>query len=125
MLAGTSETLGYAAEALVLAGEWDAAETQVREAFQYAEQHDERVYLTQLHLIDAAISWARGESAVALATTRRVAEAQAGGLGPNCSRFSNFRPRRFDSGRQPPASGLLDELPEATGTPLTREGVRC
>ena len=120
MLAGTSETLGYAAEALVLAGEWDAAETQVREAFQFAEQHDERVYLPQLHLIEAAISRARGESAVALAATRRaVAEAQAQeapwlellALVELCGRDGSTAEDRRR------LAALLDELPEAIGTP--------
>ena len=61
MLAGGSENLGYAAEALVLAGDWDAAEAQLREALQFADAHDERVYLPQLLLIEAAIARARGE----------------------------------------------------------------
>ena len=120
MLGGTSETLGYAAEALVLAGDWDEAETQVREAFQFAEQHEERVYLPQLHLIDAAISRARGESAVALATTRRaVVEAQAQEA-PwlellalvelcGCDGSTAEDLRRL--------AALLEELPEAIGTP--------
>src|SRR6185295_6732743 len=55
MLAGGSENLGYAAEALVLAGDWDAADAQL------AAAHDERVYLPQLLLIESAIARARGE----------------------------------------------------------------
>ena len=78
MLAGASETLGYAAEALALAGDWDAAQHQLEEALQIASAHGERVYLPQLFLIEAAIARARGESAVADAAVRRaVAEARA------------------------------------------------
>lgn len=77
MLAGGSETLGYCAEALVLAGDWDAAETQLREALQVADAHGERVYLPQLYLIEAAIARARGDSAAASAAVgRALAEAR-------------------------------------------------
>jgi DNA-binding winged helix-turn-helix (wHTH) protein len=78
MLAGGSETLGYAAEALLLADELDAAGRQVEEALQIADNRRERVYLPQLFMIEAAIARARGESAVAHAAARRaVAEARA------------------------------------------------
>ena len=74
MLAGGSETLGYGAEALVFAGDWDAAETQLREALRVADAHGERVYLPQLYLIEAAIARARGESAAARTAVRRAVE---------------------------------------------------
>ena len=74
MLAGGSETLGYGAEALVLDGDWDAAEAQLREALQVADAHGERVYLPQLYLIEAAIARARGEFAAARTAVRRAVE---------------------------------------------------
>src|SRR4029450_1756192 len=78
MLAGGSETLGYAAEALLLAGELDEAGRQVEEALQIADNRRERVYLPQLFMIEAAIARARGESGVFNAAARRaVAEARA------------------------------------------------
>ena len=78
MLAGGSETLGYAAEALLLAGDSDAAQRQVEEALQIADNNRERVYLPQLFMIEAAIARARGESAAADAANRRaLAEARA------------------------------------------------
>jgi hypothetical protein len=78
MLAGGSENLGYAAEALLLAADWDGAEQQLAEALQHADQYGERVYLPQLLLIEAAIARARGGSAAASAANRRaVAEARA------------------------------------------------
>ena len=61
MLAGASENWGYAAEALVLAGDWDAAGHELEEALQFADAHGERVYLPQLFLLEAAIARARGE----------------------------------------------------------------
>jgi len=72
MLAGGSETLGYAAEAFVLAGDWDAADAQLREALQFAAAHDERVYLPQLLMTESAIARGRGEVQVADASIRRA-----------------------------------------------------
>jgi len=77
MLAGGSEDLGYAAEALLLARDWDAAEQELKEALQFTNSHAERVYLPQLLLIQAAISRARGQSAAARASARQaLAEAR-------------------------------------------------
>jgi DNA-binding winged helix-turn-helix (wHTH) protein/tetratricopeptide (TPR) repeat protein len=78
MLAGVSELLGYAAEALVLDGDWDAAQAQLEEALRVANTCGERVYLPQLLLTEAAIARARGQSAAAKASVRRaLAEARA------------------------------------------------
>jgi DNA-binding winged helix-turn-helix (wHTH) protein/tetratricopeptide (TPR) repeat protein len=78
MLAGASETLGYAAEALLLAGDLDAAQKQLEEALQFADKLGERVYLPQLCLLEAAIARARGKAALAKAAVRRsIAEAKA------------------------------------------------
>ena len=120
MLAGTSETLGYAAEALVLAGELDAAELQVREAFQFAEQHGERVYLPQLHLIEATIARARREPSGALALIRRaVAEAQAQEA-PWLELLAQVELCGCDGSTSEDIqrlAALVDGLPEAIGTP--------
>jgi DNA-binding winged helix-turn-helix (wHTH) protein len=78
MLAGASEILGYATEALFLDGDLDAGERQLEEALQIADQLDERVYLPQLLLLEAAFARARGDTVAADAATRRaVAEASA------------------------------------------------
>jgi DNA-binding winged helix-turn-helix (wHTH) protein/tetratricopeptide (TPR) repeat protein len=78
MLSGGSEVLGYAAEALVLKGDWGAAQEQLQEALRVADTIGERVYLPQLYLIEAAIARARGKPAVANASLRRaLAEARA------------------------------------------------
>jgi len=78
MLAGGSEVRGYAAEALLLAGDWDAAQEELDGALQFANTHEERVYLPQLLLTEAAIARVRGQSAAARASARRaVAEARA------------------------------------------------
>src|SRR4030095_9514830 len=50
MIAGSSEPLGYAAEALVLHGDLDGAEEQLRQAMDIVTTYGERVYLPQLLL---------------------------------------------------------------------------
>jgi DNA-binding winged helix-turn-helix (wHTH) protein/tetratricopeptide (TPR) repeat protein len=78
MLAGASEVLGYATEALLLAGDLDKAQKQLEEALHVADKLGERVYLPQLFLIEAAIARARGERTDAEASVRRaIAEARA------------------------------------------------
>jgi hypothetical protein len=78
MLAGASEILGYATEALLLAGDLDAGKKQLEEALEIADKLGERVYLPQLLLTQAAIDRARGDAVAAdAATARAVAEARA------------------------------------------------
>jgi tetratricopeptide (TPR) repeat protein len=80
MISGSSETLGYAAEALVLHGDLDGAEEQLRQALGVVDTYGERIYLPQLLLTQAAIARARGQRADAAATIRRaLTEARAQG----------------------------------------------
>ena len=58
-----SEVLGYGAEALVLAGDWDGAQRELDDAMQVARTVGERVYLVQLLLLEARVADARGEPA--------------------------------------------------------------
>ena len=77
MLAGGSEVLGYAAEALVLAGDLEGADRELRHALEVAHAQDERVYLPQLYLTEAAIARARRNPAAAEEAVRRaLAEAR-------------------------------------------------
>jgi tetratricopeptide (TPR) repeat protein len=78
MLAGASEILGYATETLLLAGDLDGARKQVEEALHLADRLGERVYLTQLQLLDASIADALGEPERARESIQRaIAEARA------------------------------------------------
>ena len=80
MISGGSETLGYAAEALVLHGDLDGAEEQLRQALEIVNNFGERIYLPQLLLIDASIARARGQRARADDSTQRaITEARAQG----------------------------------------------
>ena len=77
MLSGGSEVLGYGAEALLLAGDLDAAEAQLSQAFRIAETLGERIYLPQLFVIEASIARSRGKPRDAEAALRRsIAEAR-------------------------------------------------
>ena len=74
MLSGTTETLTYAAEALIAAGDFEAAQAQLDEALGLVERHDERICLPQLHLIDAAIARHRNNPGRADAAVRSAIE---------------------------------------------------
>jgi len=56
-----SEILGYAAEALVLAGDWTAARRELDDAMQCAEATGEGKYRTQLLLLESRIADALGQ----------------------------------------------------------------
>ena len=78
MRAGASEVLGYAAEALLLAGDVDAAQAQLQGALQIADELGEKVYLPQLRLLEAAVARAQGRADAGAACTRRaIDEARA------------------------------------------------
>ncbi|WP_191488778.1 AAA family ATPase [Pseudomonas sp. FEN] len=80
MRSGTSEVLGYAAEALLLAGDSTAAKAELEEALRVSGELGERVYLPQLLLLEAAIARAQGcPEASAAAVRRAVHEARAQG----------------------------------------------
>jgi ATP/maltotriose-dependent transcriptional regulator MalT len=119
MLAGGSETLAYAAEAAMLAGDWDAARTQVDEALRIAREREERVYLPQLFLLEAAVARARGESDAAGAALRRAVDEARAQEAPWLELLAlidlceghgaTARDRRA-------LAALVDQLPEAIGT---------
>lgn len=76
MLSGSSETLGYAAEALVLQQEWEGAQATLAQALAFVHSHGERIVLPQLLLLRAATEQARGD-VTAAATSARHARAEA------------------------------------------------
>ena len=70
MVAGASETLGYAVEAQLLAGDTDGAQRDLGEALRIVTTNGERVYLPQLLLLQGRIAAARGDTAVARTALR-------------------------------------------------------
>jgi len=80
MVTGGSETLAYAAEALVLLSDWEGAQQQLDQALDIVHTYGERIVLPQLLLVQAAIEGARGETEAAESSIRRaVVEAQEQG----------------------------------------------
>ncbi|MCP2020838.1 UNVERIFIED_ORG: tetratricopeptide (TPR) repeat protein [Pseudomonas reinekei] len=74
MRSGASEVLGYAAEALLLTGDYDAAHVELQEALRVGEELGERVYLPQLLLLEAAIARAQDRSDASNAAVRAAIE---------------------------------------------------
>jgi len=119
MRSGTSEVLGYAAEAMLLAGDCDTAKAELEEALRVADELGERVYLPQLFLLDAAIARAQGcPYASGVAVRRSVQEARAQGapwlellaLVELCEQYD-----ATDQERQALVA-LVEQLPEAEGS---------
>jgi DNA-binding winged helix-turn-helix (wHTH) protein/tetratricopeptide (TPR) repeat protein len=119
MVAGSSETLGYAAEALVLHGDWRGAEEQLQEALDIVNTYGERIYLPQLLLTEGAIARARGQHADADASIRRaIMEARAqGALWPELLALTELCKHATASADDHHRLGaLVDRLDEARGT---------
>jgi DNA-binding winged helix-turn-helix (wHTH) protein/tetratricopeptide (TPR) repeat protein len=119
MIAGASEALGYAAEALVLAGEWDAAQQQLDEALAIAARHKERVYLPQLQLTAAAIARGRSDQRGALAALRRSLTEARSQQAPWLEMLALTElcaSGRGGAAERQALRALLDELPEARDT---------
>ncbi len=80
MQSGATETMGYAAEALVAAGDLLAAQALLNAALALVERLDERIYLPQLRLIEARIARAQDRSGRAQDSVREaIVEARAQG----------------------------------------------
>jgi len=74
----SSETLGYAVEALVLAGDWKAARRELDEAIECAQATGEGKYRTQLMVLESRIAAALGDAERSRAAMQQaVAEARA------------------------------------------------
>jgi DNA-binding winged helix-turn-helix (wHTH) protein/tetratricopeptide (TPR) repeat protein len=119
MLSGGSEVLGYGAEALLLAGDLEAAEAQLAEAFRVAETLGERIYLPELFVIEASLARTRGKPRDAEAALRRaLAEAreqqapwlELAPLAELCAA------RGASRGDREELAALIDRMPEAKHT---------
>ena len=74
MLAGSSEAIGYAVEALLLAGQIVEAQAQLDKAFERVSALDERVYLPQLYVLQARIAAGLGRDDAVLSALREGRE---------------------------------------------------
>jgi DNA-binding winged helix-turn-helix (wHTH) protein/tetratricopeptide (TPR) repeat protein len=119
MVAGASERLAYAAEALLLAGDSNGAQRQLEQALQIVSAYGERVYLPQLLLVESAIARARGQPAAALASVRSaVEEARAQGA-PWLELLALVELCEHEGAKakdRQALAALVDRLPEAAET---------
>jgi DNA-binding winged helix-turn-helix (wHTH) protein len=127
MRSGASEVLGYAAEALLLAGDHDAAHVQLHEALQVAEELGERVVLPQLQLLQAAIARAQGRRDAGAAATRRALDEARAQEAPwlELHALVHLCEHHDASAEERLAlAALVSRLPEASGTaPVSRAQV--
>jgi DNA-binding winged helix-turn-helix (wHTH) protein len=124
MLAGASETRGYAVEALVLAGDWDAAQQELEAVFRLADTLGERVYLPQLYLLEAAIARGRGEPAVARDSVRRAVEEARAREAPwleLSALLELCEPDGATTEDRRALAALVDQLPEAMNTTAVKK----
>ena len=61
MISSSTEVMGYAAEALVLAGDWAAAEQELDAAFAQVRALDENAYVPMLLILRARVAQGRGD----------------------------------------------------------------
>ena len=119
MLGGASEVLGYAAEALLLSGDWRAAQQQLEEAMTIACRSGELVYQPQLSLLEAAIARARGDGAMAEATLRRAvveARTQSAPWLELLALVALCESANATDADRAALATIVEQLPDATGT---------
>jgi hypothetical protein len=102
----------------LLAGDLDGAQRELEEALRVASEHEERVYLPQLFLIEAALARARGEPDAAAKSSRRaIAEARSQGPWLELLALVDLCAHGGATGKDRAAlAALIDSLPEASGT---------
>ncbi len=123
MRSGASEVLGYAAEALLLAGDYDAAHVELQEAFRVGEELGERVYLPQLLLLEAAIARVQGRpdaSSVAVRRAIEEARAQEASWLELLARVELCEQHDATTEDHQALVRLIDQLPETHGTELVK-----
>ena len=119
MVVGATEILGYATEALLLAGDLPAAEAQLKEALAIADDVNERVYLPQLYLMQAAIAHAHGDRNVGDASLRRALEEAKSQQAPWLELMALNALCDSDVGNaedRKALATLVDRMPEASDT---------
>ncbi len=123
MRSGASEVLGYAAEALLLAGDYDAAQIELQEALRVGEELGERVYLPQLLLLEAAIVRAQGRPGAGSVAVRRAVEEARVQEAPWLELLALvelYEHHNATAEDHQALSTLIDQLPETDGTELVK-----
>jgi len=74
MISSSTEVMGYAAEALILARDWDAANKQLADAFARARDLDEHYFVSMLLLLQSRVAQGSGDDTSAYRWLRESAE---------------------------------------------------
>jgi DNA-binding winged helix-turn-helix (wHTH) protein len=128
MLAGETETLGYAVEARAIAGDWNAAEAELHEALALADNRAEAVYLPQLFLLQAVVARAQGRRADSECAIRRsldVARAQQSPWHELIAITELCEHKHATAEDRRTLTALVGQLPEAAGTPAFEKARAC
>lgn len=123
MRSGASEVLGYAAEALLLAGDFDAAQVELQEALRVGEELGERVYLPQLLLLEATIARMQGRIDAGSTAARRAIEEARAQSAPWLELLALVELcEQHDAAAEDRQAleALVDQLPETEGTELVK-----
>jgi tetratricopeptide (TPR) repeat protein len=116
MIASSTEVMGYAAEALICAGEWEAANRELALAFARARELDEHYYVAALMMLQARVARGQGDRAGAcrwLKEAVRIARRQeAAGFELEAATALVEHPDATDEDREA-LRALARSLPEA------------
>jgi tetratricopeptide (TPR) repeat protein len=126
MYTGNTETLGYAAEALVLAGDFDGAERQLEQAMELVQRLKERAELPNILLLYSRVALGRGDRDGARAFARD-ALAESRNSGPyfvlKCAAALCELPDADDEDFET-LSQAYGALPEGHETPFAQRAAR-
>nr|WP_218584789.1 AAA family ATPase [Pseudomonas sp. KD5] len=123
MRSGASEVLGYAAEALLLAGDLNAAQVELQEALRVGEELGERVYLPQLLLLEAAIARMQDRLDAGNIAARRAIEEARTQAAPWLELLALVELcEHHDAATEDrrTLAALVEQLPETDGTELVK-----
>ena len=127
MISSSTEVMGYAAEALVLAGDWEAANRELALAFARAREIDEHCYVPMLLLLQARVAGGQGDEEAACRwlreAVRTAREQEAPGFELKAANALVQHPASTDEDRQALGT-LLGTLTQGHETPDYQLGIR-
>lgn len=124
MYAGNTETLGYAAMALVLAQDWAAAARQIDEALELADRIHEHVMTPYLLRLRAHVTIAQGDGDRARAILQQALEAARAQAAPFDELKCLFLINKYGLGGNDELAtlrGLYDQLVEGRDLPFMKK----
>lgn len=124
MYAGNTETLGYAAMALVLARDWEAADRQIGEALELADRIHEHVMTPYLLRLRAHVAMSQGHADEASAMLQGALAASRSQAAPFDELKCLFLVNKFGIGGEPELTAMQElygSLPEGRDLPFMKK----